>query len=353
MKFDLDTLVRRTLKTVAGYRYHWQHQCQADKALRAIESRLGPLRKAEGALADEYAVDVLGHLRYAPWLRVYAALAGQFKVGWIPDNYYGSVVVPTVKGRYGKVSDLKSLTKTIFRSDIIPDLAYYVNGLFYTTEKLAIHEAGLSSYLFGKHEQVVFKLDSSSQGRGIYFFNSLNFDVEHVKQLGNGVFQSYVKQHHVFNDFTPRSVATLRLTSVVDNYGIISVRSAFLRLSTGNDTHVQPNSEICVAIDPSSGEFSDAGYLPDWTAVHKHPYSGKCFAGVRIPAFRDCLSEVVALHGSIPFVRCIGWDVTVDELQRVRVLEWNAGHNDIKFSEAIQGPCFADLGWDRLSRENK
>jgi hypothetical protein len=29
-------------------------------------------------------------------------------------------------------------------------------------------------------------------------------------------------------------------------------------------------------------------------------------------------------------------------------MEWNAEHNDIKFSEATQGPCFADLRWDRL-----
>lgn len=44
-------------------------------------------------------------------------------------------------------------------------------------------------------------------------------------------------------------------------------------------------------------------------------------------------------------MRCIGWDVTLDDQENVRIMdmEWNAGHNDIKFSEATQGPCFSDL----------
>jgi hypothetical protein len=31
----------------------------------------------------------------------------------------------------------------------------------------------------------------------------------------------------------------------------------------------------------------------------------------------------------------------------VQVMEWNGFHNDIKFSEATQGPCFADLGFQK------
>jgi hypothetical protein len=31
-------------------------------------------------------------------------------------------------------------------------------------------------------------------------------------------------------------------------------------------------------------------------------------------------------------------------------MEWNGWHNDIKFSEAADGPCFADLGWQNLWR---
>jgi hypothetical protein len=50
----------------------------------------------------------------------------------------------------------------------------------------------------------------------------------------------------------------------------------------------------------------------------------------------------------VPFTSIIGWDVAVDENHNVKVMEWNGDHNDIKFSEATQGPCFSDLGWEEL-----
>jgi hypothetical protein len=59
-----------------------------------------------------------------------------------------------------------------------------------------------------------------------------------------------------------------------------------------------------------------------------------------------CLS----LHEKLPFARTIGWDVVVDQHENVAVMEWNGWHNDIKFSEAADGPCFADLGWQNLWR---
>jgi hypothetical protein len=70
---------------------------------------------------------------------------------------------------------------------------------------------------------------------------------------------------------------------------------------------------------------------------------------VKIPAFRDCVDTVLQLHGKIPFARCIGWDIAVDESGQVQVMEWNGEHNDVKFSEATQGPCFLDLNWELLN----
>ena len=53
----------------------------------------------------------------------------------------------------------------------------------------------------------------------------------------------------------------------------------------------------------------------------------------------------------MPYARCIGWDVTVDSEEKVNLMEWNGEHNDIKFAEATQGPCFLGLGWEELRKE--
>jgi Sugar-transfer associated ATP-grasp len=116
-----------------------------------------------------------------------------------------------------------------------------------------------------------------------------------------------------------------------------------------SDTHLRSSSAIRIAVDPRNGALADTGYFPTWLTTREHPDSHMTFAGSQIPAFDKCTATVLELHGKMPYVRCIGWDVVVDKSNNVRVMEWNGHHNDIRFLEATQGPCFRDLHWEKLS----
>jgi hypothetical protein len=348
MRVDVERLARASAKKLASYKFHLGHTMQAAQVLRTIEKRRGKLAPHLCRQIDSYARDVFGDMVYAPWLRVYAALNGGFKEGWIPDNYYGAVVVPRTKGPYGKISSLKSASRLIFNDESFPDIGYFANGLFYTIENTPISDRTLQGTLFRETDRIAFKRDASAQGKGVFIFDRASFDPEFIRSIGNGVFQSFVRQHELFNRFTPDSVATLRFTTVVEPSGAISLRACFLRLGRAGETHIQAGSEVGVAVNTSTGELDCVGYLNDWTDVREHPDSKARFSGVTVPAFGACVSKVLQLHGKVPFIGCIGWDVTVDLHERVKVLEWNAEHNDVKFGEATQGPCFAGLGWEQL-----
>lgn len=348
MPFHIENVLRRSAKKVASYKFHRDHAVQARRVLRFLEKHNGKADPAVLKLADAYACEVFGEALYAPWLRVYAAFSGTFKEGWIPDNYYGSVVVPSMKGLYGKISGLKPLTGMIFDSGAFPDVAYFTNGLFLADQNIVIPEREVEERVFRESEKVVFKLDGSKQGKGVFIFDRSAFNLETIKSLGNGVIQRFIVQHRLFNNFASKSVATLRFTTVVDDLGAISVRACFLRLGRAEDTHIQADHEICVPVDLSTGELCREGYLSNWGATQEHPDSRIRFSGVRIPAFSKCVETVLRLHKKIPFARCVGWDVTVDTDENVQVMEWNGEHNDVKFSEATQGPCFSDLKWERL-----
>jgi hypothetical protein len=202
--------------------------------------------------------------------------------------------------------------------------------------------------VFATTETIAFKLDHSSQGRGVFFMDRVNFDVERVKQLGNGVLQRFIVQHKLFGQFASKAVATVRLTTVVDDAGDISLRAGYLRLGRAADALIRPDSEICVPVDLASGQLFREGYSSDWIGVDAHPDSKTRFEGVTLPAFADCVRKVIELHAKMPYARCVGWDVTVDVDEKVIVMEWNAEHNDVKLSEATQGPCFSDLKWEKL-----
>jgi hypothetical protein len=224
-----------------------------------------------------------------------------------------------------------------------------VNGLFFTPDWQVLPANAAKDFIFAGGGRVVFKADNSFQGKGIWFMDAAGFDMGTVQRIGNGVFQSYIEQHDFFEEMMPDSVATLRMTSVMSDTGV-SCRAAYLRVGRGKDTHVKSSSAVKIAVDLASGELRERGYLPNWRSCERHPDTGVVFAGRVIPRFADCVALVEQLHRAIPYVRSVGWDVVVDKDGEVRVMEWNGEHNDIKFSEATAGPCFADMGWEKLWR---
>lgn len=350
MDVDYREYATRALTTANRYRLHYKLNRQATQVLDGIHEARGETDPGILQQCDDYARQVFGWKGYAPWLYVYAATAGTFKEGWIPDNYYIGIVVPALKGPYRKIHNLKPLSRSIFSSDLFPDVAYRVNGLFFDKELHAVDEHDLRRVLFADCDKVVFKSDSGLAGRGVHVLDSSSCDREKLKALPNGVFQAYIDQHPQLAKFMPSSVATLRITTVIDDDGRCSARASYLRIGRSADTHVVSTNQMRVPIDLATGDFSADGYLPNWLTVDRHPDSQQIFAGNRVPEFGACVAAVTELHSRMPFVRSVGWDVSVSTDGEVKIMEWNGNHNGIKFTEAVQGPCFADLHWEKFLR---
>lgn len=324
---------------------------KATKMLKSIESAKGPLSSHLKTQANDYAIDVLGSKRYAPWLYVYSAIAGEFREGWVPDNYYMAVVLPAIEGRYAELSDTRSMTARIFGAEEeIPDSGYVVGGrLFNASLEPVTSLEEFTDLVFAKGARVVFKADGSDQGRGVQILDRDRF-TQTADTLPDGVIQPFIDQHEVFAEVASRSVSTLRMTSVVEPDGQVAVRAAFMRFGRDTDDYVSGDSEIIVPLSSTSGAFGSLGYTMDWLETDRHPDSGVVFAGNEVPNYAACREAAERLHRRLPVVPVIGWDLTVARDGSVQVLEWNSGHSDIKFSEASSGPCFTGLGWEHLGR---
>jgi uncharacterized membrane protein len=325
---------------------HSNHQARV--VLRAIEQQRGPTPPRSIRLCNDYARDALGSARYAPWLHVYAAISGTFKDGWIPDNYYGLVVDPLKGGEAANVVILKSFTNRILHTEALPDLAYVLDGIYYSRAFEPIREAELAAVLFDRHERVFFKADNSYQGRSVSIMTRSDFPEGGRPGLPDGVFQAPIQQHGFFADLSPKSVATLRITTARELDGAVTVRAAYLRLGRATDDVVQCRSHVRVSVDTGTGALQDVGYLHDWRSTGQHPDTGFRFSGHSIPHFQDATRLCASLHATCPHMLCLGWDVCIDRENDVKIMEWNARYNDIKFSEATMGPCFRGLGWEDL-----
>jgi hypothetical protein len=348
MKAKLISQTKKLVNFTKTYNYNRAHHAMAKSALKTIESIKGKTDPKLINRSSEYAKDVLGWEGYAPWLKAYSAMVGEFKEGWIPENYFGSIVVPKLQGEVGRTSFLKPLSKKIFNSSCFPDVGHFVNGSFYSECYEYIEDSQVKSFLFKNTDKVVFKRNNSAQGMGVMVLDVKSFDLRKIREQGDGVFQSYIRQHSFFNEIMPNSVSTLRILTVLTHEGKASVRAVYLRVGRNEDSHVMSGSQISIPVDLESGELNNFGHSKSWHLLDNHPDTGFEFKNKKIPNFDKIINKALELQYTMPFVKCIGWDMVLDNQDQVQVMEWNGFHTGVGFAEFTQGPCFNDLGWENL-----
>lgn len=349
--------LKKTGLAAAGRVYSEIRQINSNNGARAvlavIEAQQGRTDRKQIGLADAYAREVLGSEKYAPWLHVYTAVSGRFKDGWIPDNYYGLVVSAAKATDVAGVARVKSFTNRILNTKALPDIAYVVDGIYYSTEYRPVRPEHLPALLFADTDFVYFKEDGSAQGRSVSIMRPADFPAGGRPRLPDGVFQAPIRQHAFFRQLSPKSTATLRITTARELDGTVAVKAAYLRGGRAGDDIVTCRTHVRVPLDRETGALADWGYLHDWRRTDRHPDTGFRFAGNAVPNFRDVAVLCRTLHESCPHMLCLGWDTCINEAGEAQIMEWNSRHNDIKFSEATTGPCFLGLGWERLWRREE
>jgi hypothetical protein len=344
--------IKHAARWAKNRRYDYVHQQQALAAVAAIERyNATRLTRSMQSQADEYAVQVLGGKQFAPWLYVYALIAGRFKEGWIPDNYFGRIVWPTVNNGLGQLTHYKTFTNVVFNTDALPDVGYYINGQLFDRARAPVDLATLRTLLFAQGTHVFIKQDGSGRGDGIAKLPVQHFTQEALHKAGNCVIQTPIVQHSAFNEFGLSAVATVRITTVKNNLGAVELRAAYLRLGRSNTQWIRSDNSVRVAVVDAHGSLDDAGYTQAWQRVQAHPDTQARFAGKQVPAFAKAVQFCLDLHRRVPHFCILGWDIVIDTQEQIKLIEWNGAHCDIKFSEAATGPCFAGLGWELLARQ--
>ena len=324
------------------------HKQQAAKALGAVETEFSPLTAKARSEARAYAIEVLRDEDCADWLYVYAAVRGRFVEGWMPDNFFGEVVCPSVNRNLGALTDCKTLTQRVLQTSALPDLAYFVGGRLFDRSFTPIALETLRPSLEEAGEDVVLKSDFSAFSSGVSKAASKSLQLEDLQAKGDCVIQSYIRQNPFFSQFSNASVATIAVTTVLEPNGEFRVRASSVRLGCDDDPWLQGDHQIRVPILSSKGELADEGVTYDWRRRTTHPSSQTRFAAKVIPGYQKAVDLCTELHAKVPHFGVLVWDIAIDESERPILIEWSGNHPNIVFSEALLGPCFAGLGWERL-----
>lgn len=146
------------------------------------------------------------------------------------------------------------------------------------------------------------------------------------------------------------STATIRIATVRNIKGEMEFRGSYVKLGRIDQQDYRSDDGIRVPVCDEFGELSTFCYSNDFKQFSAHPDTKVGFTNKKIPRFLDAVNFCLELHATIPHFPIVGWDVTIDHQQNIKLFEWNAGapHPDIKVLQAITGPCFRGLGWEEL-----
>ncbi len=347
-------LAQWTDRKVEAYRYDDIQGRRANKIYETICAQ-HPHRRPSSEVQrtiDSYAREILGSPRFAPWLKVFTAWAGEFKEGWIPDNYYGRVVLPVIQGPIRPIASLKTLARRLLDAgDLLPDLAYRIRGQWIDVEGRPLGPSEVEEVVFQSGPRVVVKSDASNQGKGVRVVERGRDDLLSMDGLGDCSVQRMIRQHESFDRFNAGSLSTIRINTLKSVGQPAGWRGGNLRLGRPGSEIISASSYVKVPIMDERGTMADYGMLEDWTRVSEHPESGLALEGVQVPLFEAALETCCRLHDGFPHFTLIGWDVGIANDGRFYILEWNGVHPGIHAIEAASGPAFSDLGWEDLWKQ--
>ena len=152
----------------------------------------------------------------------------------MPENYFMRVVLPTW-ARHKNI-DAKTITRRVLGTDLVPDLAYCINGFWLDRDLRPLATSKLKDCLFADADAVFVKADRGARGEGVRKVTRDQFDLDHLLRLGDVVVQSAIEQHPFFDRFTPDCVATLRITTVKPPGRSAEHRGSFFCFGLGDAT---------------------------------------------------------------------------------------------------------------------
>lgn len=332
-----------SLAAVQAARLRWKKSLEARRALAVLAQSGRSPSPAMTRRARNEARERFGASRHAEWLMLYAAVQGEYREGWVPDSYYLETVMPRINGISHHLARTRAATPCFFDDPSICDLLYTVNGRFLGPDQTPLTWDDVRERLSAQAPEVVFKADHSGFGKGVRILTVADLGPEQLRTLGNGVFQRKIAPHPKLARFGSNALATLRIGTAITPSGEPEVRCCYLKIGRPGQSIVVARDQIRISVDWRSGAADATGYLSDWRPVTAPPGSDTRFEGFTVPSVVEAAGTAVSLHRQLPLPGYVCWDFAIDAHGAVRLLEWEGGV--VSFAEAVQGPCFAGLGW--------
>lgn len=287
------------------------------------------------------------------WHRLYQSFTGSFQEQYFPELLFSTYVEPKFNSwSYRYVLDDKLLL-SLFVTGVdgvkLPSLiGGCVNGVYFDEKRNVVDKKEFIHILDGIGDCIFKQTNDTDSGKGVRlekFEGGGTLEIQEAIASFNGkpfVVQRLVKPHKTLADIYPFSINTFRIVTYVWE-GKIYHFPVSLRLGR-NGNHVDNTNAGGIFVGlTDDGHFMDSAFTEFREVFYKHPDTGFVFKDSFLPYIPILIRVAEKMHTNALCLGIISWDLTVDELGDIVLIEANTNGQAVWLPQMSTGrPAFGE-----------
>lgn len=285
------------------------------------------------------------------WHRLYTSYTGVFHYDYFPEILLSTRLEP-ITNPYREAEFLgdKNLLPLFFNNagggvHVPQTYISSVKGVLRNYEGQIVRQEKAINDVSKIDECVIKKTKDTSSGRDVEIIHPQEADIATLfRTFGNDfVVQERIIQSEDLNRLNPTSINTFRvITYICDDE--IHVCPVALRIGRSNaDKDNIHYGGICVGVN-LDGSLKKTAFSEYGERFDRHPDTGIVFDNYIIHGADNAIREQAKrLHGLVPWLGIISWDLSIDGDGKITIIEMNTTGQSAWFCQMVNGePLFGD-----------
>lgn len=307
---------------------------------------------------QNYFTPIIGRKVSTKWHRLLTSLTKTFNPEFLPFDIYHILIEKLSPWKYTKILDDKNLYRQLFKDFKIPERiieSSLGNILIIENQKVkkgaSIYEA--INYSLNLGDCIIKPSINSSAGNGIIKVNFRNgidtisgIPITNIfSKIGkNYTIERIIQENNNLKVLNPDSCNTLRVHTYRNPKGEIFYVSSFIRMGRkGNFLDNAGKGGICCKINDSGKLENNCSWTSTTWSYVSHSDNGIELNGYVIENFEEIKSVALRAHSVIPYFDFIGWDLAIDEENKIVIIEYNP-NPDMRLDQVwYRGSCLQNL----------
>ncbi len=283
------------------------------------------------------------------WHRLYQSYTGEYHVDYFPEIIFSTELEPRLNPyREAEFLEDKNLLPLLFHdvNNLHIPFTYIscIRGIYRDSNNNIINRNEAEEIIKNLNTYVIKKTRGTSSGKDVHICKN-NEEKVFLNNIGKDyIVQELINQNEALSLLYPKSINTFRVITYICDGKIFNCPVALRMGRNGADRDNIHYGGIVVGVT-SEGLLRKNAFSEYGDSFLSHPDSEIKFdnySGLQ-KYYNKIIETAIQLHSRIPFLGILSWDLSLDNLGNVVLIEMNACGQSAWFCQMVNGlPLFGD-----------